>query len=82
LLNEELNKNILESNLLNCLLEALVGQDHIVRITVYEQNCLILYLGMPAGDASGFEVLFFAAVGGFDLHHSVFLLLPLTGYQL
>lgn len=81
MLNEELNEHVFKSDLLHCFLEVLVSKDHIVGVTVNEQNCLVLNLRMASSDARRFEVLLLSAVAQLQLHYPRLFLLPLSGYQ-
>jgi hypothetical protein len=75
--DEELDKDILDSDFFYSFLESGIGEDDIVAVAINEQNVFVLDLGMTTRDASVLEVLPLVAVAEFNLANSVFLVLPL-----
>ncbi len=79
--DQELDEDVLDSNFLDCFLESGIGQDYIITVAVNEQNVLVLYFRVTPGNASVFQVLPLVPVVQLNLTNSIFLLLPLRGYQ-
>lgn len=62
LLNQKLDKDILKPDLLNSFLKTLVRKDHIIGVTINEEDSFILDLSMTSSDACCFQVLLLASI--------------------
>lgn len=51
MLDQELDEDVLKADLLDCLLEALVGQHHVVAVAVDEQNVFVFDFSVSPRDA-------------------------------
>lgn len=81
LFDQKFNEDILKSDLFDCLLEILIGEDYIVRVAIDEQDGLVFYFSMAPGYAGCLQVLLFTAIRSLNLHHSYLFLLPLIRNQ-
>jgi len=62
LLDQKLDEDILKPNLLDSLLETLVGKDHVIGIPIDEEDSFILDLSVTSSNAGGLQVLLLASV--------------------